>query len=692
MPSRPSSPFGSTTGRREDRRSPRVGAGVRGVGRSLAWSTVERLTDTPELMDGPLDERLLRDNLRDLIRVNRYLGGIRLSTKAVERLLSHTTTDAQVSLLDIGTGAGDIPMALIDRLAEHGRIVTVHAIDAREEMIAFAQQRAGDRTDVTFGVCAVGDRLPFADRSFDIVHCSLVLHHLEPDKATRLVSEAARVSRIGIVVNDLDRAQHLWMGAWLLGHLLTGNRYTRHDGPLSVRRAYRPAEVTAMAAASGVKCLGYLGGLLGHRYALAFAAPAVLVVAPGWDPMSEAEVAIVGGGPAGAALAIRLARSGVDVALFERQPEPRWRACGVYSSPLTHAGLAVLGLTPAELNALIRPIDAMEVVSLRGPVVRLTHAAPYACGLDRVRLERCLLDRARAAGARVSEGATVRDLVPGRHATEFRVSAADGLATWRAGIVVGADGPSSMVARAFGVARSAVGRRRAGLTVHRADVAERPVTAGPDGAITWAPASARMYLGRGWYCGIAPVPGGRVNIGLVMDERELRKHLASGGRPAAVVHEMLGQLPTPADHWRDAPDTDDTRVALPLAHRVARPAGPGFLLVGDAAGFLDPLSGEGIHRALVSAELAADAIVRALRGDPDPFGRYARRMRSRFAPKDLVSWLLQLFLSRPELADLALRHMATRDTIRATFGRVLVDELPASRVLDPRFLGGLLRP
>ena len=85
-------------------------------------------------------------------------------------------------------------------------------------------------------------------------------------------------------------------------------------------------------------------------------------------------------------------------------------------------------------------------------------------------------------------------------------------------------------------------------------------------------------------------------------------------------------------------------------------------------------------------------IVGARRGDPDPFGRYARRMRARFAPKDLVSWLLQAFLARPALADFALRRMATRDAIRETFGLVLVDELPASRVFDPRLLMGLLRP
>ncbi len=172
----------------------------------------------------------------------------------------------------------------------------------------------------------------------------------------------------------------------------------------------------------------------------------------------------------------------------------------------------------------------------------------------------------------------------------------------------------------------------------------------------------------------------------------MRRHLALGGDPTAVVDWVVGQLPPEASRANQGPNTDQVRVALPLAHRVTRPAGPGFLLVGDAAGFLDPLSGEGIHRALVSAEMAADAIVRHRDGDPDAFERYARQMRSRFATKDLLSWLLQVFLGRPELADYALRRMAEREAIRDTFGLVLADQLPASRALTPRFLAGLLRP
>ena len=234
---------------------------------------MERLADTPELMDGPLDAAVLAGNLRDLVRVNRWLGGTRLSARALERLLPGDA--AKVTLLDVGTGAADIPDSLIERFAADGTTLTVHAIDEREEMVAAARARVGERADLTLAVTVGGARLPYPDDAFDVVHCSLVLHHLEPDEAAGLLRESARVGRRGVIVNDLDRAAHLWLGAWLLSHLLTGNRYTRRDASLSVRRAYRPAEVERMAAGAGLELVARIGGFMGHRYALALSRPKV---------------------------------------------------------------------------------------------------------------------------------------------------------------------------------------------------------------------------------------------------------------------------------------------------------------------------------------------------------------------------------------------------------------------------------
>jgi len=406
-----------------------------------------------------------------------------------------------------------------------------------------------------------------------------------------------------------------------------------------------------------------------------------------------AEVVVVGGGPAGAAIATRLAAAGNEVVLFERFREPRWRACGVYASPRTRDRLSALGVDDVRLASLIRPISAMNVESVSGARCRLDYSAHGgACGFDRVRLDRELLDVAAAAGAIVREGAVVRSLEPSRivaRASRLSISTESGPETWTAALVVGADGPGSMVARAFGVLRASRRFRRAGLTLHHPDPAALPPA---------LPMEARMVIGRGWYCGIAPVPGERVNIGIVVAEGRLRAAVADGRGKDGVVRDVLASIPGPRQPWQDTPSSDEVAVALPLAHRVTRRSGRGFLLVGDAAGFIDPLSGEGLHRALVSAELGAEAAGVWLRGRGQPLNAataleaYDRRMSARFRSKDVLSWLLQLFVEQPRLLDHTLERLARRPQAGRTFARVMADLVPASRALEPGFLAAVLAP
>ncbi len=229
---------------------------------------MHRQTDALELLDGPLDDPMaLAGNLRDLRRINRLLGGVRLSAEAIEALAAHRH---EVSLLDVGTGGADIPVALLDRARQRGRRLAVVGLDSRPEVLA-AAAIAWPRLPVTDGLeLHVGDgrSLPYPDRSFDVAHTSLVIHHLDPADATALLGEMARVSRLGVVVNDIDRARVAWVGAWLMGHFLTANRYTRHDAPLSVRRAYRPAEVDDLLRAAGLTSVLRRRGPFG-RYAIA---------------------------------------------------------------------------------------------------------------------------------------------------------------------------------------------------------------------------------------------------------------------------------------------------------------------------------------------------------------------------------------------------------------------------------------
>jgi ubiquinone/menaquinone biosynthesis C-methylase UbiE len=231
---------------------------------------VRRLPATPELLDGPLDDvAALRGNLRDLRRVNRYLGGSLLSGQAVDVLLAGER--GPHSLLDVGTGAADIPLALLRAAAAGGRDLRIVGLDSRPEVLEAARSidpRLGDLRNLQLSI-ADARALPYPDRTFDIVHASLVVHHLEPVEAVAFLREARRVARLGVVVNDLVRGRLQWAGAWLLTRLATRNPLTRHDGPLSVRRAYTRAETRALFESAGLGPVGEFVGAFGHRVAFA---------------------------------------------------------------------------------------------------------------------------------------------------------------------------------------------------------------------------------------------------------------------------------------------------------------------------------------------------------------------------------------------------------------------------------------
>jgi len=234
---------------------------------------MDRLAGAAELLDGPLDDAAtLAGNLRDLRRVNRWFGGTGLTNSALESLAGAAAdAGAAISLLDVGTGGADIPVALIDAWRRRRRRLDVTAVDERPEVVAAARAadpRVATMPRLTLAV-ADGRSLPYPDAAFDVVHASLVLHHLEPEDAIVLLREMSRVSSRGIIVNDVARSRLNLVGAWLLAHLATVNRYSRNDAPLSVRRAYTLAEARALIAATGLRPLAEFVGPFRHRWAIA---------------------------------------------------------------------------------------------------------------------------------------------------------------------------------------------------------------------------------------------------------------------------------------------------------------------------------------------------------------------------------------------------------------------------------------
>lgn len=391
------------------------------------------------------------------------------------------------------------------------------------------------------------------------------------------------------------------------------------------------------------------------------------------------DAVVVGGGPAGALTAALLAKRGRRVVLLERSPAYRWRACGVFASPAAVDMLRKAGLEEADIARIARPIPAMRVETAAGTSFRLTYGddgqfVASAVGFDRSALDPLLVDLAAASGVVVRLGETVTSVEEGR------VMLAGGVSI-RAAIIVGADGLRSVVARSFGVDRPARLAPRVGLTFHVTD--QRPE--GRD--------DARIVLFDGGYVGLAPVPGRRVNVGIVLGGPWLERLRREGAK--ATVGAVLGAVaPAPNDpvDWSTATRCDSIEGASPLGVRAERRAGRGWLLVGDAAGFLDPFTGEGLHRALMSASLAAAAVNRALDGDAAALTAYDRAMTARFRSKDVLSLVVHAFLARPALFDHAARRLAARGRVRETMGLVMGDLVPATRALDPRFVAALLRP
>ncbi|HEX6292855.1 MAG TPA: methyltransferase domain-containing protein [Herpetosiphonaceae bacterium] len=207
-------------------------------------SFVPRQSSESERLDGTIDDlRLLRANLRDMARANRWLGTHRAVTGRVSEWLQSVPPGYTLRVLDVATGGADLPQALQRWSEREGRALTLLASDIRRDVLRIAQHTTRHTSIQLFQSDALA--LPFADGGVDIVTCTQALHHFSRDAAVRLLRELARVARIGVIVNDLRRSYIAYWGARLLAYGPV-SPLSRHDGPLSVLRAYTPSELNAL--------------------------------------------------------------------------------------------------------------------------------------------------------------------------------------------------------------------------------------------------------------------------------------------------------------------------------------------------------------------------------------------------------------------------------------------------------------
>ncbi len=201
-----------------------------------------------ELMDRPdIDPGELARGLADLRAVNRWLGGRRTATRLVLEVAGRVP-GSHVRVLDVGTGSGDLPIALAAAARRRKVPLRIVGLDRHARTVEAAKKSTHGDPDIEI---VEGDALdlPFGNRTFDIAMCHTALHHFERGDAARVISEMDRVARWGVVVTDLSRSRPALLGARLLAATLwRSHPVTRHDGPASVRAAFTPGEVAALMA------------------------------------------------------------------------------------------------------------------------------------------------------------------------------------------------------------------------------------------------------------------------------------------------------------------------------------------------------------------------------------------------------------------------------------------------------------
>ena len=208
--------------------------------------------ETGELLDqAGHDPAELAANLRDIRRVNRLTGGTRTTLRHLPRLLASVPADRDATILDLATGSGDIPLAIVRWARRRGRRVHIVASDVSPEVLAAAARHLAGCPEVALARYDAR-AVPQPDKSFDVVLCSLALHHFAPDDAVLVLREMDRLARHGFVLNDLRRGVPGYVAAWAAARLATRNRLTRHDAPLSVLRAYTPDELRALLDQAGI--------------------------------------------------------------------------------------------------------------------------------------------------------------------------------------------------------------------------------------------------------------------------------------------------------------------------------------------------------------------------------------------------------------------------------------------------------
>jgi flavin-dependent dehydrogenase len=382
----------------------------------------------------------------------------------------------------------------------------------------------------------------------------------------------------------------------------------------------------------------------------------------------DADVIVVGAGPAGAAVSILLAEHGLAVTTLDRAGFPRDKICGEYLSPEAGRVLDRLGVLKTLDGAGAVPLTGMRITApdgtrlqgVYGPAGAYRPYRGHALGVSRTVREH----------VRVTDVVREQGDVTGVLATDE----AGATLTVRAPLVIGADGRASVVAHRLRC-RHPHRLRRMAVTTY---------VAGIDGCRDFG----EIFIDPPDYAILNPLAPERVNLSVVVP----LEHAAPWStRLAQFLKARVKQMPHLARRLAGARLVASVQAMGPLAYRVSAPREGGVLLVGDAAGFYDPFTGEGIFTALRGAELAADVVVAAVRsGDVSAraLARYYRQRAASFADKARITRALQVLIRHRRLANIAARVLGRRQALLDTMMGVLGDYVPARMLLRSVLMHG----
>ena len=404
--------------------------------------------------------------------------------------------------------------------------------------------------------------------------------------------------------------------------------------------------------------------------------------------MPDAQVIVVGGGPAGSATAYFLARAGIETVIVDRARFPRDKTCSEYLSPQASRILEEMNALDAVESAGAAQLTGMRVHAPNGATVHGEFVAGHGfrghrdtgLAVRRTVLDAILLDRARAAGARVDEGVRVTNVLKNQdgRVTGITTIDEDGRTSEQsADLVIGADGLRSVVGRRLGLIRPSRWPRRIALVAHYSG-AQNISDLG------------EMNVDRDGYSGMANVGNGLVNLSIVVPVSRAAEVAVDS---TEFFESWIAEHPVLSATLGSATREGPVRTTGPFATSARRAWSPGVALVGDAAEFFDPFTGEGIYTALRGGEMlsafAADA-VRAPARSNRALREYERARRKEFSGKWLVEKIIGTIIASPPLVNRAAKVLSRRKDMADLLVGVVGDFVPAREVLRPGYLLSLI--